>query len=246
MRRLASVGMVALLLLLPAARTHASQGIAPVAILSSSRTVHRLVALTFDDGPSPYTPAILGILQRYRVPATFFVVGSHVVQYPSFVKAEARAGDDVGNHTYTHMDLEWLANIGVAQQLQATQQAIWRTARVRPVWFRPPYGAVNGRVAADAQRLGLHTVLWSVDPRDWSEPGTSVIAARVLAGVRPGSIVILHDGGGYRGETVQALPTIIGTLLHRGYRFISLDTMFYPREDRGTGSPAVGSRAAGS
>jgi peptidoglycan/xylan/chitin deacetylase (PgdA/CDA1 family) len=230
MRRLTSVGVVALLLMLPAATTRASHGPAPLAVLSSSRTVHRLAALTFDDGPSPYTPAILAVLHRYRVPATFFVVGSHVVQYPSIVKAEAEAGDDIGNHTYTHMDLEWLATMGVDQQLQATQQAVWKAAQVRPIWFRPPYGAVNGRVALDAQRLGLHTVLWSVDPRDWTEPGAGVITARVLAGVRPGSIVILHDGGGYRGETVQALPTIIGTLIHRGYRFIDLDTMFYPRE----------------
>ncbi len=231
MRRLVSVGVVALLMMLPAAGTRAAQGTAPFAILSSSRTVHRLVALSFDDGPSPYTPAILQILHRYRVPATFFVVGEHVLQYPSFVKAEAEAGD-VGNHTYTHMDLEWLANIGVSQQLQATQRVIWNAARVRPVWFRPPYGAVDGRVAVDAQKLGLHTVLWSVDPRDWSEPGASVIVARVLASVRPGSVVILHDGGGYRGETVQALPTIISTLLRRGYRFISLDTMFTPHLQR--------------
>jgi peptidoglycan/xylan/chitin deacetylase (PgdA/CDA1 family) len=211
-------------------RAGAAQGNVPIAIFSSSRTVHELVALTFDDGPSPYTPAVLQVLQRYRVPATFFVVGAHAAQYPSVVRTEALDGDAIGNHTYTHIDLEWLADLGVDQQLEATQHAVWLAARVRPVWFRPPDGAVSQRVAADAQRVGLHTVLWSVDPRDWTNPGAAVIAARVLAAVRPGSIVLLHDGGGYREETVQALPIIIGTLLHRGYRFITLDTMFFPRE----------------
>lgn len=239
MRRSASAVVMVLLLMLPAARTRASQGAPAFAILSSSRTVHRLVALSFDDGPSVYTPAILQTLRRYRIPATFFVVGAHVVQYPSFVRAEVSAGNVVGNHTYTHMDLEWLANIGVTQQLQATQQVIWSAARVRPIWFRPPYGAVDGRIAVDAEHLDLHTVLWSVDPRDWSQPGALIIADRVLAAVQPGSIIILHDGGGNREETVQALPIIIGTLLHRGYRFITLNTMFYPNEAGGAHAAAI-------
>lgn len=223
--------MVAFLLavLLPSGAAGATTRPLAVPVLTSSRTVHRLVALSFDDGPSPYTASILAILERYRVPATFFVVGARVADFPSVVRAEARAGDDIGNHTYTHANLTWLADRGVDEQLRATQDAVWRAAHVRPIWFRPPYGAVDQRVADDAWRLGLHTVKWSVDPRDWSEPGTQAIVARVLAGVRPGSIVILHDGGGYRGETVAALPVIIRSLRRRGYRFISLDTMFYPR-----------------
>jgi peptidoglycan/xylan/chitin deacetylase (PgdA/CDA1 family) len=227
-RRAIHVGILAAALLVPAARARAAQGTLPFTILRSAQTVHRLVALTFDDGPSPYTPAVLAILQRYHVPATFFVVGEHAAQYPQFVRAEAAAGEDIGNHTYNHVDLEWLANLGVTGQIEATQHAVWEAAHVRPIWLRPPYGAVDPRITADAARLGLHTVLWSVDPRDWSEPGVPAITARVLSGVRPGSIVILHDGGGNREETVQALPGIIRSLLRRGYRFISLDEMFYP------------------
>lgn len=237
MRRAGTTGIILLVLVLPAVQAGAAQGPLPLAVLRSSQTVHKLVALSFDDGPSPYSLAILQILQRYRVPATFFVVGEHVVQYPETVRAEAAAGEDIGNHTYNHVDLEWLANIAVTDQIEATQQTVWRAAHVTPLWFRPPYGAVDARVTADAERLGLHTVLWSVDPRDWSNPGADVIAARVLAAVRPGSIVILHDGGGYRQETVQALPIIIGSLLHRGYRFISLDTMFYPHEPKPAATP---------
>jgi peptidoglycan-N-acetylglucosamine deacetylase len=229
-RRVRLAGILLLCLLAPAGGAGASPGPIAFPIFSSSRTAHRLVALTFDDGPSPYTPGVLGVLQRYHVPATFFVVGEHVAQYPQFVRDEVAAGDEIGNHTYNHVDLEWLANVGVDQQISATQRAIWQTAHVHPVWLRPPYGAVDARITEDAGLLGLHTVLWSVDPRDWTDPGAGAIAWRVLTAVRPGSIVILHDGGGYRAETVQALPLIIGVLLRRGYRFISLDTMFYPRE----------------
>lgn len=195
-------------------------------IVRYAHTRQRIVALTFDDGPSPYTPQILAVLRRRHVPATFFVVGQHVRDDPGALRAEIRAGAVIGNHTYTHANLRWLTNFDIREQLRMTQRAVRAAGGVTPHWFRPPYDGVNSRVVSTASSLGLRTVTWSVDPTDWMLPGTRAIVARVLAGVRPGSVVLLHDGGGYRGETVRALPTIIRTLRRRGYRFVTLDGMF--------------------
>lgn len=193
--------------------------------VTSVATSQHQIALTFDDGPSPYTGQVLEILKRYHAHATFFVVGLHVLSFRDAVRAEVAAGDTVGNHTYTHADLEWLPNEIVTQQLVATQAAVHESTGLLPHWFRPPYGAVDARVETLAAAQGLRTVMWSVDPRDWSRPGTDAIVARILADVRPGSIVILHDGGGYRDETVAALPIILSSLKARGYSFVTLDDL---------------------
>lgn len=202
----------------------------PAPILSSSRTIHRVVALTFDDGPSPYTEGVLAALRRYHATATFFVVGSHAAANPRMLVEEQALGAQIGNHTYTHADLRFYSDEAARAQLSMTQAVIWSATHTRSHWFRPPYGGVDQHVADLADSLGLHTVLWSVDPRDWSLPGPEAIAFRVLSAVRPGSIVIMHDGGGYRGETVQALPLILEGLRREGYRFITLDEMFFPVE----------------
>jgi peptidoglycan/xylan/chitin deacetylase (PgdA/CDA1 family) len=192
------------------------------------RTNQRLVALTFDDGPSPYTAQVLAVLQRLHVHATFFEMGARVALYPDATRAVLRDGDVLGNHTYTHPNLELETKAGVRDQIRMTQREIRDVARVTPHWFRPPYGAVNEGIVRIAAGLGLRTALWSVDPLDWSDPGTAAIEERVLSRVRPGRVVLLHDGGGWRGETVAALPDIIETLRARGYRFVTLDQMFPP------------------
>lgn len=213
------------LLVTPAAK--AAQPVAPSAY-RFEQTSHRVVALTFDDGPSPYTPQILAILQRFHVHATFFEMGEHVLQYPATTRAVVRDGDVIGNHTYTHPNLELEPAASVYSQIHMTQHAIRSVTGVRPHWFRPPYGSVNVGIMRIASELGLRTALWSVDPTDWAEPGTAAIEARVLDNVEPGRIVLLHDGGGWRGETVAALPVIIHTLQVRGYHFETLDQMFPP------------------
>jgi peptidoglycan/xylan/chitin deacetylase (PgdA/CDA1 family) len=129
-------------------------------------------------------------------------------------------------------------------QLSATQSAVYAAAHVTPMWFRPPFGDVDGRVASLAARLGLQTVLWSVDPRDWTRPGTAVIVERVLAAVRPGSVVIMHDGGGDRSETVAALPSILRALRDRGYQCVTLSDLFFPGQ-RATPAPPAPSHSGG-
>jgi len=198
-----------------------------LAIPGSVVTSQRVVALTFDDGPSSYTPQILSVLRTVGAHATFFEIGRQVVQYPALVRDVVAAGDEVGNHTYTHADLLLLSNGSIRAQLSETQAVIQAAAGVTPIWFHPPDGAIDARVAAVGTSTGLRSVLWSVDPRDWSRPGVTIIMQRVLSAVRPGSIVLLHDGGGDRSETVAALRVILRTLQQEGYQFLTLSALFH-------------------
>lgn len=165
--------------------------------------------LTFDDGPSAYTPAILQILRSTRSTATFFELGIRQAQYPGAAAQVRAEGSSIGNHTYDHPDLTALTSAQIRWQLS-------RGPRGR--CMRPPYGATDPGVRRIVAQQGLREVLWSVDTLDWSRPGTTkIIKAATGPGVRAGSIVLLHDGGGDRSQTVAALPKIIRILQQRGY-----------------------------
>jgi peptidoglycan/xylan/chitin deacetylase (PgdA/CDA1 family) len=176
------------------------------------------VALTFDDGPWPHTTAqILTILVQRQAPATFFVVGRQVERYPELVRQELTAGMTVGSHSWSHpQPFNRLPPARIRDQITHGRRTLG-PLRVRPVGFRPPGGAASPAVLAAAQGLGERTVLWSVDPADW-HPGVTAdqLVWRVLAAVRPGAIVLLHDGGGNRSATVAALPAIIDGLRRLG------------------------------
>jgi peptidoglycan/xylan/chitin deacetylase (PgdA/CDA1 family) len=180
----------------------------------------RDVALTFDDGPSPdYTASILTTLEQTHTPATFFLVGTNVQLYPSLVQREAGDGFTLGIHTWDHPDMTTLSPQQREWELAATAQAIHTvlgTEYCLPYW-RPPFGAYNNAVVSQAHSLGLSTVTWGVDPRDWSAPGVQIIVNRVLSSVYPGAIILLHDGYRFRWQTAQALPLIIKGLKRRGY-----------------------------
>ncbi|HET8844114.1 MAG TPA: polysaccharide deacetylase family protein [Ktedonobacteraceae bacterium] len=184
------------------------------------------VALTFDDGPSPaYTPRVLDILKQFNIHATFFDVGNLVETYPDLALQEFKAGHTVGNHTWSHPDLPTLSQKDVTTQLQQTSDALKKAIGVSPVFMRPPYGDINDNVLQVINNFALSTVIWNVDPEDWALPGTPAIVSRVLSGVSNGSIVLMHDGGGVREQTVQALPTIIEQLRARGYKFVTLSEL---------------------
>jgi cellulose synthase/poly-beta-1,6-N-acetylglucosamine synthase-like glycosyltransferase/peptidoglycan/xylan/chitin deacetylase (PgdA/CDA1 family) len=189
----------------------------------------RTVALTFDDGPDPvWTPKILAILRRYRVPATFFTVGAHVASYPGLVREELHAGDEVGSHTYTHLNLTtagWREQI----ELTLTQNALAGAAGVRTRLLRPPYcGGPDSLTAGDwraeqqAARDGYLIVLDNLDTRDWARPGVARIVANAMPRGNRGAVIMMHDAGGNRSQTVSALPLIITTLRARGYRFVTI------------------------
>jgi peptidoglycan/xylan/chitin deacetylase (PgdA/CDA1 family) len=167
------------------------------------------VYLTFDDGPSTYTPAILNILRASHSTATFFELGFRQAEHPAEVAQVRAEGSNIGNHTYNHPDLTALA----------PGQIRWQIAHgPRSRCIRPPFGATNPAVRRLLAQQGLREVLWTVDTKDWSRPGTThIIQAATGPAVHAGSIVLLHDGGGDRSQTVAALPKIISILQQRGY-----------------------------
>jgi peptidoglycan/xylan/chitin deacetylase (PgdA/CDA1 family)/sulfur carrier protein ThiS len=188
--------------------------------------VERAVALTFDDGPSPqYTRRILATLRRLHVHATFFVIGYLADAYPDLIRDELRAGMTVGNHSYNHPEVppfDQLPPRLLHDEIELGAQSL-RRAGASPLLFRPPGGSFSPAVVRAAEQRGERIVLWSVDPRDW-QPGATArqIARNVLAAVRPGSIIELHDGGGNRNATVAALPAIVRGIRHRGLRLVAL------------------------
>jgi len=179
------------------------------------------VALSFDDGPYPLTPSFVRMLKANRAVATFFMIGEQLTsRYRSMLLQELRNGDALGDHTYTHPNL--VAAGGVKSQLRRTIGAIRSLSGYTPCVFRPPYGDYDGAVLRSAASLGLATIMWEVDPGDYTLPGVSAIERHVLAQVRPGAIVLSHDGGGPRGQTLAAYPGIIRALRARGYRFVTV------------------------
>jgi peptidoglycan/xylan/chitin deacetylase (PgdA/CDA1 family) len=189
----------------------------------------REVAIGFDDGPATDTPAFVRMLARNGAPATFFMIGRQVTAaYRETILRELREGDVPGDHTFTHPELT--RSRDVRGELEKGLVAIRAQSGYTPCVFRPPYGDVNAQVARTARSLGLATVTWNVDPSDYTQPGTAAIEQRVLAQVRPGSIIISHDGGGPRGQTLAAYPKIIATLRSRGYGIVTIPQLlgFHP------------------
>jgi peptidoglycan/xylan/chitin deacetylase (PgdA/CDA1 family) len=206
-------------------------------LISQGSSAKPKIALTFDDGPNPtYTPQILSVLHQYGVSATFFVIGQQVQAYPDLVQQEHAMGYIVGNHSWNHPDLTRLAAGDIHTQLGHTSDAIEQATGVRPSFFRPPYGAYNYQVLLQASNLGLQPILWSVDPQDWNGPPSSdIIIQRVLNMAHNGSIILLHDGGGNRSQTVAALPTIITQLRIRGYQLVTVPQLINYAAQANTG-----------
>ncbi|PKQ10026.1 MAG: hypothetical protein CVT69_01845 [Actinobacteria bacterium HGW-Actinobacteria-9] len=189
-------------------------------------TSDKVVALTFDDGPWPaQTEQILDILKAERVKATFFVVGKQAYAYPRAMRRIVNEGHVVGNHTQGHLILDRVSPTAVRQQISDGQTAIFKTTGVRAKWFRPPGGHLSAAVGAETARHGLSLAMWSVDPQDWRQPNGGKLYAELVGTVKPGAIVLLHDGGGARAGTVWALPGVIRELKRQGYTFVTLDEL---------------------
>ncbi|WP_406280586.1 polysaccharide deacetylase family protein [Embleya sp. NBC_00896] len=180
------------------------------------------IAVTFDDGPDPvYTPQVLRVLERHRVRATFCVVGTEVERHPELVRAIHDDGHAIAGHSWSHPNLQQLDPGGVAAEVERNLTAIDRAVPgYRVTWFRAPYGRWSPEVMGTLTASGLRPLGWSVDPRDWERPGATEIAERVLADTTTGSIILNHDAGGARDQTVAALEVWLPRLLRRGYRFV--------------------------
>ncbi|MFD9595550.1 polysaccharide deacetylase family protein [Kitasatospora sp. NPDC059973] len=180
----------------------------------------KVVALTIDDGPDPrHTPTVLALLEQYRIRATFFLIGENAVQYPDLVREIAARGHHIANHTWTHADLRSLSDAKIKDELERTSDLLNKATGKPPTWFRAPGGDWSTSSLKIAADLGMRNMAWSVDPRDWARPGTAVITDRILKDVRPGAIVLNHDGGGDRSQTVAALKTYLPVLIDSGYYF---------------------------
>jgi len=174
------------------------------------------IAIGFDDGPSAFTSRVLGILNRFDAHATFFAIGQEVRGRGELMRRVLDAGNEIGNHTMRH------GSYPTRSDLAATNRVIQRATGFRPCLFRPPGGHVNGALVRRADSEELTTIGWDVDPRDWSNPGSGAIAANVIHHAHRGSIVVMHDGGGKRSQTIAALPRVLSHFIDRGYEFVTV------------------------
>lgn len=179
----------------------------------------RAMVLTFDDGPDPlYTPHILATLRRHDVHAMFFLCGEMANDNQDLVRAIAADGHVIGNHTWTHPLITGLSRGEARDEIERTSEVIGRTAGDAPLWFRAPYGAWNRNAFEIGAELGMEPMAWTVDTLDWETPGTETIVRRVMDGAAPGVVVLSHDAGGDRSQTVEALPRYLPRLIDQGYR----------------------------
>jgi peptidoglycan/xylan/chitin deacetylase (PgdA/CDA1 family) len=205
----------------------------PAIVREAPRRRRREVALTFDDGPSPWTERILELLERGGAAATFFVLGAAVAGREQLLRRAATGGHELGNHLFTHRAASELSDDELEEELERTRATILAAADVDTRLVRPPYGKQAHRVAAAAHRLGLGpTVLWSIETHDWVETEAAAIAERVLEAVQPGAIVLLHDGvpdgeraGASRDATVAAVERLLDELPARGYRLVTVSEL---------------------
>lgn len=187
----------------------------------SGPAARKRIALTFDDGPSSFTARILDVLAAANVRATFFVVGRNVAGHEALLTRMLEAGHMIGNHSFTHVSLA-KADAAALRQIDDTQAAIKTATGFTPCLLRPPFGLGSRKLLRALAGRRLTSTLWSVNPQDFRTPGTAAIKRRVLAGVKPGAIILTHDGGGDRSQTLAAIPSIIRTLKARGYRFVTV------------------------
>jgi peptidoglycan-N-acetylglucosamine deacetylase len=180
----------------------------------------KVIALTIDDGPSPvYTPQVLQILERYGITASFSMIGENVTYYPGVAREVAAAGHTIVNHTWNHADLTSMGTAQVRGEIGQATDAIHTATGKSPALFRAPYGAWSKAVLNYCASEKLTPLDWSVDPQDWARPGVSKIVNTIMRTTQTGSIILEHDGGGNRAETVAALQIVIPRLLEEGYRF---------------------------
>jgi peptidoglycan-N-acetylglucosamine deacetylase len=180
----------------------------------------KVVALTIDDGPSPvYTPQVLRILHQYGITASFSMIGRNAAAFPGVAREVAAPGHMIVNHTWDHHNLGHMPAVAVQDEISRATDAIHAATGERPSMFRAPYGVWPPAVFSYCARAGLTPLAWSVDPRDWSRPGVRAIVRGIVSDTRTGSIILEHDGGGNRSQTVAALKIWLPRLLDAGYQF---------------------------
>jgi peptidoglycan/xylan/chitin deacetylase (PgdA/CDA1 family) len=182
----------------------------------------REIALTFDDGPGPYTPHVLGVLKKLHAPATFFEVGFMERWFHASTVQAIGDGNVVGDHTESHPKLGALPRPVQRQQIVSQAQWVEKLGVPRPRLFRPPFGSFDARTLRVLHNNRMLMVLWSVDTDDYRQPGAGVIVRRALQGAKPGAIILMHDAGGARSQTIAALPEIVRKLRQRRFKLVTV------------------------
>ena len=192
---------------------------APAVPAPAPTTGNKVIALTFDDGPGPYTAHLLDVLDQYGAKATFFLIGSKVSSQANVVRSIHARGHQLGNHSWSHPELPKLPVDQIAGEIDRTNDAIKQATGVTPAILRPPYGAVNGVVLEQLRLRGMSSILWSVDTRDWADRNSEIVCSRAVAGARPGAIILMHD---IHQTSVGAVPCILSALKQQGYSFVTV------------------------
>lgn len=190
----------------------------------------KVVALTFDDGPSPvWTPKILDELKRAGVKATFFMLGDHAEEYPEAAKRVAAEGHEIGNHSYDHHVLFYYTEEELEKEIKDAENAIYKITGIRTKYFRPPKAWVTDKEKKKIGEMGYRIILWSLNSKDWVTFDDKYIIRYILRHIRPGDIILFHDSGGVfgteggsRDETVKTIPRLTEKLKGMGYRFVTI------------------------
>ena len=204
---------------------------APAVPAPAPTTGNKVIALTFDDGPGPYTAHLLDVLDQYGAKATFFLIGSKVSSQANVVRSIHARGHQLGNHSWSHPELPKLPVDQIAGEIDRTNDAIKQATGVTPAILRPPYGAVNGVVLEQLRLRGMSSILWSVDTRDWADRNSDIVCSRAVAGAQPGAIILMHD---IHQTSVGAVPCILSALKQQGYSFVTVQGLL------GNTTPGVG------
>lgn len=195
-------------------------------IIKEVDTKEKMIALTFDDGPSPsFTGRILDILKRYNAKATFFLIGEQAEKMPDLVKRQINEGHEIGNHMYRHREVFQMPAPEIREDLERSHRVIGDITGKPIKLYRPTSGYYNESIVGVAWSLEYMVVLWSIDSKDWSGMKPGAIAKKILKKAKPGSIVLFHDLGGYRDTTVKALEIVLPELARRGYRFLTVSEL---------------------
>jgi len=182
----------------------------------------KVIALTFDDGPGPYTAQLLDILDQHGAKATFFLIGSKVSAQADVLRRMHARGHQLGNHSWSHPELPKLPIDQIAGEIDRTNEAIRQATGVKPSILRPPYGAVNGVVLEQIRARGMSSILWSVDTRDWADRNSQIVCSRAVAGAHPGAVILMHD---IHQTSVGAVPCILSALKQQGYSFVTIQRL---------------------
>ncbi len=194
----------------------------PAPAAPTPTVANKTIALTFDDGPGPYTEKLLDILDKYDAKATFFLIGSKVSARANTLRRMQSRGHQLGNHSWSHPELNKVSAEQLSSEIDQTNNAIKQAVGTKPNVIRPPYGAFNRAVLEQFRQRGMSAVVWSVDTRDWADRNSEIVCSRAVAGARNGAVILMHD---IHQTSVNAVPCILDSLKQQGYSFVTVQNL---------------------